>query len=393
MRRPLLVLAGAAGVLLAVLAARIYANGYGADNDTWLMLGTWDVLVDEHRYVPSRPPGYLLAEVLYGAAAAVGGHWLSNAVSLVLGAVALAVLHRLVRARVERAATAALLVAVLAVTPAFVVAATTSIDYVVGLGAFLAGWALLERDRPTALGGLVLGLAAAARLAYAPLVLVVVLLGPGRSRPLRDRVLAVGVAAAVAILAAVPSYRFTGDLSFLTAARPTGQGIAGVAGRALLKGADVLGVVGSAIGIVVVVLVARGGSRGGRDDRWLLAVVAVQLLVWLWIPAEPSYLLPALAALLVWIAGRQAVSAPAVTAALAALVGALAVYAVVDVRLVDVDHDNRYGYETCDPTEATGARFRPHVEAGPLLDYPAMADQLRACNEQQRAGQRLVTPP
>ena len=380
-------------MLLAVLAARIYANGYGADNDTWLMLGTWDVLVDEHRYVPSRPPGYLLAEVLYGAAAAVGGHWLSNAVSLVLGALALAVLHRLVRARTARAATAALLVAVLAVTPAFVLAATTSIDYVVGLAAFLAGWALLERDRPAAAGGLVLGVAAAARLAYAPLVLVVVLLGPGRARPPRDRAMAIGLAAAVTIIAAIPSYRFTGDLSFLTAARPTGQGVVGVIGRAVLKGVDVLGLVGTVIGVVVVVLVARGGRRGARDDRWLLAVVAVQLLVWLWIPAEPSYLLPALAALLVWIAGRGAVTSPAVTTALAVLVGALAVYAVVDVRLVDVDHDNRYGYETCDPTEATGARFRPHVEAGPLLDYPAMADQLLACNEQQRAGQRLVAPP
>ena len=43
------------------------------------------------------------------------------------------------------------------------------------------------------------------------------------------------------------------------------------------------------------------------------------------------------------------------TTALAVLVGALALYAVVDVRLVDVDHENRYGYDTCDPTEATGA--------------------------------------
>ena len=34
---------------------------------------------------------------------------------------------------------------------------------------------------------------------------------------------------------------------------------------------------------------------------------------------------------------------------------ALALYAVVDVRLVEVDHENRYGYDTCDATEATGA--------------------------------------
>ena len=68
------------------------------------------------------------------------------------------------------------------------------------------------------------------------------------------------------------------------------------------------------------------------------------------------------------------------------LVGALALYAVVDVRLVEVDHENRYGYDTCDPTEATGAAFRPHVTTGPLLGYPAMSDALLVCNERQRAG-------
>jgi hypothetical protein len=116
-----------------------------------------------------------------------------------------------------------------------------------------------------------------------------------------------------------------------------------------------------------------------------LVVAGVQLVVWLWIPAEPSYLLPALVALLAWVA-RPGLSS-AVTGALAALVGTLALYAVVDVRVVDVDHENRYGYDTCDATEAKGARLRPHVTVGPLLGYPDLSRDLRACNEQQRARQ------
>ena len=119
--------------------------------------------------------------------------------------------------------------------------------------------------------------------------------------------------------------------------------------------------------------------------------MGVQLAVWLWVPAEPSYLLPALAALLVWIA-RPRLPATALTA-LGVLAGLLALYAVVDVRLVEVDHENRYGYDTCDPTEATGATFRPHVTTGPLLGYPAMSDALLDCNELQRAGQLLRQPP
>ena len=109
------------------------------------------------------------------------------------------------------------------------------------------------------------------------------------------------------------------------------------------------------------------------------------LAIWLWIPVEPSYLLPGLVALLVWVA-RPGLE-PAVRRSLAVLVGALVLYGVVDARVVEVDYANRYGDETCDPTEATGARLRPHVKPGPLLGYPDTSERARACNERQRAGQ------
>jgi hypothetical protein len=372
------------------------------------MLGTWDVLVDEQRYVPSRAPGYLLPEVVIGATADVGGHWLSNLVSVLLAAATLWLLYRLIRRRTGETASAALLVAVLGLTPAFVLAATTSMDYVYGLAGFVAGWAVLELDRPSAAarrnlagvhraawcGGLLLGLAAVSRLSYAPLGLVVVLLGPGRSRPARQRGVAAAVLVVVTAIGYVPALRFAGDLSFLTAERPTGQGPAGVLGRAVLKGGDLLGVVGTVVALVVAVVVvrsARSQDRPAVGEWWLLVVASVQLAVWLWIPAEPSYLLPALVALLVWVA-RPGLPA-AVTTSLAVLVGALALYAVVDVRLVEVDHENRYGYDTCDATEATGAELRPHITQGPVLGYPAVSDALLDCNERQRAGQALRRPP
>jgi hypothetical protein len=393
---PRRLLPGAAALvaaLVGVLAVRIYAAGYGADNDTWLMLGTWDVLVDEHRYVPSRPPGYVLAEVAIGALADVGGHWLSNLASLVLGGATLVLLHRLLARRTEDPWTAGVLVAVLAATPAFVIAATTSMDYVYGLSLFVAGWWLAESRRPLVVGALLLGLATAARLAYGPLALVVVLVGPGRTRPLRQRLAAVAVSGTVAALAYVPPWRFAGDLSFITAERPTGQGVVGLLGRAVLKGTDLLGLVGTVVAMVLLVLVVRHGRAGGRPvigEWWLLVVVGVQLVVWLWIPAEPSYLLPGLVALLAWVA-RPDMGASAGRAA-CVLVGALALYALVDVRIVDVDHVNRYGYDTCDATEATGARLRPHVTVGPLLGQPETSDRLAACNTQQRAGQAQRHP-
>lgn len=47
----LVVLAGVISVL--VLGVPILMAGYGADVDSFLMLGTWDLLLSDGRYVPS----------------------------------------------------------------------------------------------------------------------------------------------------------------------------------------------------------------------------------------------------------------------------------------------------------------------------------------------------
>jgi hypothetical protein len=88
-----------AAVSTLVLGARILASGYGADNDTWLMLGTWDAITTQGRYVPSRFQGYPLAEIVIGAAADLGGHWLSGAASVVLGVASASLLYDLLRRR------------------------------------------------------------------------------------------------------------------------------------------------------------------------------------------------------------------------------------------------------------------------------------------------------
>jgi 4-amino-4-deoxy-L-arabinose transferase-like glycosyltransferase len=155
-------------------------------------------------------------------------------VSVVLAAGTLWLVHRLLARRTGDPRSAGLLVAVLGLTPAFVIAATTSMDYLYGLFLFVAGWTLHESRRPRWLGALLLGLAAVARLAYAPLGLVLLLVGPGRARPARERAAAVALTAAVAVVGYVPAWRFEGDLSFLTAERPSGQGVAGLLGRAVL---------------------------------------------------------------------------------------------------------------------------------------------------------------
>jgi hypothetical protein len=387
--RTTLAILGAGAVSTIILGARILRAGYGADNDTWLMLGTWDHLVRTGDYVPSRPPGFPLAEVAIGSLSDLGGHWLAGAASVLLGATSLVLLYTLVRPRVRSTELALLLVAVMGVAPDFIVAATTSMDYIYGLAFFLAGWALLERRGPPWAAGLVLGLAVASRLTYLPAAVLLVLLDPWRPFSIRARAKGVVALVAVSLVAYLPSIAHYRGRSMFDIRRPTGQGLTGLAGRAVFKGADLLGLVATVIVVIILVgVIARRDRiehRSSSGPGWLLAILAIQLAVWLWAPVDTSYLLPALAVGLVWLSEARFVrdARPLLSIAVVAVV----VFGWVTFRIVDYEYANRYGNDSCGATEAVGASLRIGVNRGPALQYPSDVKARAACNREVRARQ------
>ena len=284
---------------------------------------------------------------------------------------------------------AVLLVAILAVTPAFVVAATTSSDYLYGLVPFLAGWYLLERGATPVTVGLVLGVSAAARLTYLPLAILILALDPNSTLTPRRRLLGCLVAIAVTAVAYFPAFvEANWTLSFLGADRPTGQGVVGWFGRGVVKGTFLWGLLGSAL---VAALVIAHFCRTRRSDievrleRWLLAPLAALLLLWFWLPVEPSYLLPAVVILLVGLSNSAVVASfrPLTMAVVVSLV----LYGWIDVQLLGVSYASQYGVDGCDVMEAVSAEFAPSIERGPLLRYPAEADRNLPCNEAKRSWQ------
>ena len=294
-----------------VLVARIVSTGFGADNDTYLMLGTWDRLLHHGTYIPSRFQGSPLAELSIGALSEAGGHWLSAAMSIALAVLAVWSLFDLTQRRLGDRADAALLAAILAFTPLFLVAASTSHDYIYGLALFLAGWNAQERGIDQRVVALVLAAATLGRFSYVPLGLVVLLAGPP-SRGRRDRTPSAAIYALVIALGYLPAVLSAGSLRIFTADRPTGQGIVGLVGRAVVKPTLLFGVVGTALlAVVIVVALLRGRAAGSGTlgERWLVVMIAISVATWLWIPVEPSYLLPTLAIVLVWLARVEVVRA------------------------------------------------------------------------------------
>jgi hypothetical protein len=370
------------------LAVRVIGAGFGADNDTFLMLATWDVLVDTGRYVPSRYQGYPVAEILVGAGAAVGGHWATGLLALGFGAGCVAALDQLLRPRASSRATRMVLLALLVATPAFVIASSTAIDYVFGLFFFLLGWVLLERRAGwcLVLAAASLVLAAGARVTYLPAALL--LIAATRTATLRRRSVAVAACCVGAIAWYVPSWRHHEDIGrLLTADRPTGQGVRGLVARAGADGVDLLGLVGTAA-LCLVVLVALRQRRAGESptapDRtvtaWAIpAVAAYFLIMWLAVPVEPAYLLPLLAVVLVAVAPVRHATWLLVVAATAAML-----HGWIVVEPYRVEYENRYGVDSCDPTEAVDIAPDVVVVAGELLDYPGAIADTASCNAELR---------
>ncbi len=389
--RTALALIGACSVGLGVLGIRILSAGYGADNDTWLMLGTWDGVRRFGHYVPSRFQGAPLPEFLIGAASTAGGHVLAGAVSVTLGLIGGTAMYRLARSRTTRASDAAIATALACSATPFVIAATTSHDYIYGFALFFVGIALTERRGDLdVLGAVVFGLSVASRVSYLPLALtVVVLCRP--DRPRSRRLSCAAVVAVVSVLSYVPAFvAARGSLRFLSATEPAGQGFVGIVGRAVFKGADFFGIVGTVLlaGTIVLLWRRRPAVWPPRADLHLVAVFALSIGFWMLLPAETAYLLPAVAALGVLLSRRLVV--PGVRTLIVAVVVLSALNGVVSLDVLQLQYRSVYGGQHCGAQEAQSARFSVDVSVGKLMDYPRYERSVRDCNERERAARRAT---
>jgi hypothetical protein len=360
---------------LFALYALAGLRGYGTDRDTYGMIRTGRELLLDGVYNPSRFQGSLVAETVIGAASLAGGHVLSNAVSALLGTLALVLFHALLRERAGgRVAAAA--AAVVAVNPWYVVAATSSMDYVYGLFFLVLGvWLIRRGTGPAAAGaGLALALAVSARLSVAPLVAVLYLLWLLHAGSARGRLRAAAagcVTGAGVLLLYVPAWLSAGrTLGFLGFAIGD-WGPAGYAVRFAYKNVFLWGLPAALLLAGGAAWAWRRHAGGAGERRWTvagLALVAAQELVFMRAPLEISYLLPVLlVAVPLWIAY---VRSRALTAALFALTLA---YNVVSLDVLRLEYAG--GPWSRQGTEAVGGRVSPHLKEGVLLadlrDRPA----------------------
>lgn len=150
--------------------ALLIPNGYGNHDDIYRMIGTWRSLIVEHRYIPSRFQGYLIPELIIGISSHLGGFHLSNLVSVVLSIAALFLFYQLLIA-VSIPLIALLAVAAVGSNPYWIIASTTSTDYVYPAFFFLLGLLLLFQTR-FRLASVLFALAVSSRITYGPMAVI-----------------------------------------------------------------------------------------------------------------------------------------------------------------------------------------------------------------------------
>jgi len=331
-------------LLIAASRAPFLAAGYGTDTDAWKLAWAAREIGTTGHYAPSRLPGFPVQE--YASALLWrGGPLALNGLSALASVIAALLFLRLWRRLGGR--DAALATVAFAFVPAVFVGSVSAMDYL-WAEAFVLGAVNLALDGRAAASGLLLGLATGCRITSAALGLPVALLLAGGLRRPRLAPLATlaGVAAGVAGLWYLPAFRRFG-LGFLSYYEPQGtqksvlEFLGGmvrlgpapfspalIAGQATVGVFGVLGTLGLAIAALAALLAAPGirarGTAGAKGHParhppapppghppqpdpgpersivlppgtlpGLVAGVLVTLALYLRLPHDEGYLIPA----------------------------------------------------------------------------------------------------
>ena len=287
---------------LVILAAylALAAFGFGNDNDTYGMIRCGRDLLERGVYHFSRPPGYLIPEIAIGYLSYFGAY-VCNLASVAFGVGTLIVFHKII-IRFLGTADALFVVVFVAVNPYYIIASTTSIDYVYSLFFGALSVLLMLRGKHF-YAAIPIALCLSSRLAaslsvgliYAYFILAGI--AAGKKREAVESFLGGCLALLLTILLYLPSYASVGNnMGFLTYGIGNWTFVEYLA-RFVYKNIFLFGLVPFLTVAGFIVFSAGGRETGLRRNLaglFALAAVLVNEILFFKVPAEISYLLPIL---------------------------------------------------------------------------------------------------
>lgn len=287
----------AAGAVLAVaVGGPLVVSGPGNDLDVANVFRSGRSIARHASYQPSRAPGSPVHETIVGVLDLVGGPLLTNLASVVAAIVLLAALDRLLR-REGVGPGGRWAVALVAANPWFLIAATSTTDYLVALALVVLAALALRADR-SVLAGVLAAASMGSRIGTALLVAALLLaeLGePDRGAARRRVLVAGGTAAAATLLLFVPSIVQAGGLAFAQNDFSTSSPLVHL-GRGAVKDLTLLGPVASLVALAALpaLVAALRGWRASWLVRFAVPGLVLSQLLFLRFPWKVPHLLPCL---------------------------------------------------------------------------------------------------
>jgi len=340
----------AALLFVVVLLTRLpfLGPGFGSDPDAWRIAGAARDIARTGHYEASRFPGAPVVEIADAVLLRLGP-WTLPLASAIWGAIACVAFYvALCRLGARGCFWAAL---ALAFTPVFWIHTTDAMDYSWALGLGMVALALAVHGRAV-LAGVALGSAIGCRIPTAILIVPIAILLAGRAHT-RFVVATILLGA----LALAPSF-LTYGTRFLSAYE-----FGHVPWIYVFKGAtrDVWGVIGTvAVALAIVIAIVRIREVPRRELFAILSAIALTGAVYLRLPHEGAYLLPAVPFVLLLFA--LTLDETGVTMLACAL--------MVSSLFIDVFQSDRHGPEptaTALHFQASGYALSLDVTRGPVL--------------------------
>ena len=348
-----------AGAILAmVVGGPMVVSGPGNDLDVGNVFHSGRSITRHFSYVPSRAPGAPVHELIVGVLDYIGGPLLTNLASMTAAVVLVVALDRLLRQEgVGKGGRWA--IAVLVANPWFLIAATSTTDYLFALGFVVLAALALRADRAV-LAGALAAAAMGSRVSSAVLVaslLLAEITEPDQARRAAARSRAVAAAAAAAVVTIVifiPSFLEAGGLAFAQNDFSTST-LPVQLGRAAVKDLTLLGPVASVMLLAAVpaLWAAMKTWRTSWLVRFAVPGFALSQMLFIRFPWKMAHLLPGLLCLVILLAVALQDRPPL----LIALVSLQLLFAVVRVDVIEPDN----------PNQSTGSKPSFTVGWGPVV--------------------------
>lgn len=283
--------------------------GYGNDVDTYAMIRQGQELVSSYKYYPSRPPGYFVPELIIGFTSMIGGHFLTNLLSAILGAITIYIFYQFIKRYFDEKLSI-LICLIVALNPYYIIAASSSMDYIYSIFFGFCGlWCLDQRKY--FLGAIFFGLSLSARLSNS-LIVFAIYVGyliayykKGDKKALVKLVTSIPVAMIIMAVFYVPSYiAFGNSLKFLS------YGIGdwsffGHFARFVYKNVYLMGFLTSIFILVSVIYISLKERKFGEisfEMKLGIFILILHEILFFKVPIEISYLLPILFVLVpLWV--------------------------------------------------------------------------------------------